>query len=461
MNSTDMRDLVRKIQDRSLRLAVLGIGYVGLPTAALFANAGFQVIALDIKPKIVEAVNRGISPINEPGLKELLSSNVKTGRLRATLNSTEALNQSDVIIISVQTPIDRNKKPKLSFLMNALEEVGKTINKESLVIIISTVPPGTMLENVKQRLESLSGQEADDEFYLAYVPERIAPGKALKEFVESPRILGGIGSNSTKIAVELFKTVCQKVIETDAATAEVAKLAENTFRDVNIAFANQLALICEQHGVDATKVIELANTHPRVKIHMPGPGVGGPCLPKDPYLLLNKIKDIKPNIIKTARQINDYMPKHIIKLTLQALKNIDKDIKSSRIAILGTAYKGNVDDFRLSPSEPIIIDFIQLGAEIVVYDPYCNESFGAKRANTLYEAIEGADCLVIITDHKEFKNLNLQEIKNLMNSKPAIIDGRRIINPHEAEELGIIYYGIGFGKRRDLQLPISHAEPIE
>jgi len=345
--------------------------------------------------------------------------------------------------------------------MNALEEVGKTIKKGSLVVIISTVSPGTMLENVKQRLESLSGLEVDDEFYLAYVPERIAPGKALKEFVESPRLIGGIGSNSTKIAVELFKTVCQKVIETDAATAEVSKLAENTFRDVNIAFANQLALICEQHGVDSTKVIELANTHPRVNIHTPGPGVGGPCLPKDPYLLINKTKQIKPNIIKSARQINDYMPKHIINLILQALNNTEKDVKSSRIAILGTAYKGNVDDSRLSPSEPIIHELISLGIKTIVYEPYCNERFGAKMASSLNETIEGADCLVIITDHTEFKNLNLKEIKNLMNSKPAIIDGRRIINPHEAEKLGILYYGIGFGKRRDLQLSISNVEPIE
>lgn len=461
MRSADIRDLVKKIQDRSLRLTVLGIGYVGLPTAALFANVGFQVIALDIKSEIVEAVNSGVSPINEPGLKELLSINVQAGRLSATLNSTESLKQADVIMISVQTPIDHDKKSNLSFLMNALEEVGTTMKKGSLVIIISTVPPSTILENVKPNLELLSGLTVDDEFYLAYVPERIAPGKAINEFVESPRLIGGIGPNSTKIAVELFKTVCKKVIETDAATAEVSKLAENTFRDVNIAFANQLALICERHGVDAQKVIELANTHPRVNIHTPGPGVGGPCLPKDPYLLINKIKHTKPNIIKTARQINDYMPKHIIKLILQALKNTDKKVKNSRIAILGTAYKGNVDDSRLSPSESIIHELISLEVKTTVYDPYCIEIFGAKRTNSLNEAIEGSDCLVIITDHTEFKNLNLQEIKNLMNSKPAIIDGRRIINPHEAEKLGILYYGIGFGKRRNLQLSISHTESIE
>jgi len=445
-----MEALVKNIQNKSLRLTVLGSGYVGLPTATLFADAGFHITAVDIKPEVVEAVNSGVSPINEPGLNKLLLVNVQVGRLRATLNSTEALNQADTVIISVQTPIDQNKKQNLSFLMRALEDLGKIMKKGMLVITSSTVPPGTMLEKIKPKLESLSGLEADTEFYLAYVPERMSPGKALKEFVESPRLIGGIGPNSTKIAAELFRTVCKKVIETDAATAEVAKLAENTFRDVNIAFANQLALMCEQYAVDATTIIELANTHPRVNIHTPGPGVGGPCLPKDPYLLLHKTQPTKPNIIKTARQINDYMPKHIVKLILQALKNTDKGIKSSRIAILGTAYKGNIDDSRLSPSEPIIHELIRQCAETTVYDPNCNETFGAKKAKSLHEAIKGADCLVLITDHTEFKNINLQEIKTLMNDKPAIIDGRRIINPYEAENLGFVYFGIGFGQRIDL-----------
>jgi len=442
-----IKKLVKNIQNRNFRLTVLGSGYVGLPTAALFANAGFHVIAIDIKTEVVKAVNSGVSPINELGLNDIVSRNVQAGKLKATLNSSEALNQANAVIISVQTPIDQNKKPTLSFLTEALEEVGETLKKGMLVVISSTVPPGTMLGKVKPKLESLSGLEADTEFYLAYVPERIAPGKALKEFVESLRLIGGIGPNSTKIAAELFKTVCKKVMETDAATAEVAKLAENTFRDVNIAFANQLALICEEHGVDVAKVIELANTHPRVNIHTPGPGVGGPCLPKDPYLLIHSSKPTDYDIIKTARQINDYMPKHIVKLILQALKNTGKGIRSSRIAVLGTAYKGGVDDSRYSPAEPIIHELKRLGAKIATYDPYCNESFEAKKANSLHEAVKGADCLIIITDHAEFRNLNLEEIKALTNEKLVIVDGRRIVNPREAEDLGFTYCGVGFPVR--------------
>lgn len=440
-----MEKIVKNIQNRSSHLTILGSGYVGLPTAALFADAGFHVIAIDIKPEVVKAVNSGASPINEPGLHELVSRNVQAGRLKATLNSTEPLTQTDTVIISVQTPIDLNKKPNLSFLTKALEEVEKTMKKRILVIISSTVPPGTMIKKVKPKLESLSNLKADIGFYLAYVPERIAPGKALKEFVESPRLVGGVGPNSTKIAAELFRTVCKKVIETDATTAEIAKLAENTFRDVNIAFANQLALLCEQLEVDATEVIKLANTHPRVNIHMPGPGVGGPCLPKDPYLLIHKTEPREQNIIKTARQVNNHMPKHVINRTIQALKKAGKKIRDSRIAILGTAYKANVDDSRVSPSETIVHELIRLGSKVTVCDPHCNETFGAKKAKSLREAVRSADCLAIITDHTEFKNLNLQEIKALMNKKPVIIDGRRIVNPRKAKNLGFIYYGLGFG----------------
>ena len=333
-----MKRLIDDIRKRILRLTILGSGYVGLPTAALFADAGFHVVAVDIKPEVVKTVNNGVSPIKEPELDELILRNVQAGRLRAT-SSLKILTQTDAVIVSVQTPIDQNKKPNLSFLMKAIEDIGRALRKGMLVIVSSTIPPGSMLEKVKPKLELLSGLKADSDFYLAYVPERISPGKAIKEFVESPRVIGGIGPNSTKIAAELFKTVCKTVIETDATTAEIAKLAENTYRDINIAFANELALICEQHGADVKKVIDLANTHPRVNIHAPGPGVGGPCLPKDPYLLINKTRFKRCSIVSTARKINDYMPNHIVKMTLEVLEAVGKSVKGSRISILGTAYK--------------------------------------------------------------------------------------------------------------------------
>ncbi len=440
-----MKELINNIRGRHLKLTVLGSGYVGLPTAALFAKAGFYVTAIDKKPEVVTAVNNGASHINEPGLCELVSQNVKAGRLKAKVNNIDALKVEGAIIISVQTPINENKRPNLGFLIRAVRNIGKNLNKGMLVVIGSTIPPGTMATKVKPILESLSNLKADEEFYLAYVPERIAPGKALKEFVESPRLVGGIGNNSTRVAAELFGSVCKKVIETNAAVAEVAKVAENTYRDVNIAFANELALLCEKIGVDVIDVVNLANTHPRVNIHMPGPGVGGPCLPKDPYLLINSSKKIQNVLIKTARRVNDYMPKHIVELTLSALRETGKDIKKSKIAILGAAYKNNVDDSRLSPSEKVSDELFNLCGEVRIFDPCCNASFRVKKVLTLTEALKDADCLVIMTDHKEFFNLDIQEISRLMGVKPAIVDGRRIMNNKEVTKY-FFYSAVGLGK---------------
>lgn len=440
-----------RIRDRQLNIVVLGCGYVGLPTAVLFADAGFSVTAVDIKHSIVKNINNCKSPISESGLNELLSRNVQAGRLKAVLPSELKLTTKSAIIICVQTPINLDNKPDLSYLTTAIELIGKQIQKEIILAICSTVPPQTINQKIRPFIESISSLSADNEFYLAYVPERIAPGKSIKEFIEGPRLVGGIGPNSTKIISELFKTVCKKILQTDAITAEIAKTAENTFRDINIAFANQLALICEQNNADVIKMIKLANTHPRVNIHSPGPGVGGPCLTKDPYLLTHNTTNQTPSIITTAREINNYMPNHIIELTLSALKNSGKNIKASKIALLGTAYKANVDDPRFSPSESVVRHLIHLGCDVITYDPHCDATFGAKKANFQSEAFKNTDCLILMVDHNEFKHLNLSEIIVQMNTKPVIIDGKRIIDPCLSEKLGFIYYGIGYGKSTNHQ----------
>ncbi len=305
-----------------------------------------------------------------------------------------------------------------------------------------------MHRHVEPILSSLSGLVADEDFYLAYVPERIAPGFALKEFVESPRLVGGIGPNSTRMASMLFRKVCKNVIETDASTAEISKTAENTFRDINIAFANQLSLICEQHQADIVKVIALANTHPRVKIHSAGPGVGGPCLTKDPYLLMSEANLPCKNIVETARQINDYMPKHMVELLTQSLTKNGKNVKNSHVTVLGTAYKADVDDSRFSPSESIIQELLDTCKYVSVYDPFCTEAFGAKRTSSLREAVSGSDCLMIVIDHSEFKSLDLASLKALMNKDPVIVDGKRILEPVKVLHAGFSYYAIGYGQKR-------------
>ncbi|MCW4024564.1 MAG: nucleotide sugar dehydrogenase [Candidatus Bathyarchaeota archaeon] len=430
-------------------LAVVGTGYVGLPTAALFAQAGFNVTAIDIRESIVARIRKGHSPIQEPGLETIISSHVQSGKLKAELLYSSIFRDKRVIIITVQTPIGVDKKPDLSFLINAIQKIGPELQEGTLVAVCSTLPPGTMHDKIVPLLSRLSGLTPDKDFYLAYVPERIAPGVAIKEFVESPRLVGGIGPNSTLIASSVFRRVCKNIIETDAPTAEISKTAENTFRDVNIAFANQLALICEKHHADVVKVIALANTHTRVNIHLVGPGVGGPCLTKDPYLLIYETIFPNQSIVETARQINDYMPKHMVGLLIDSLKNNGKNVRDSYVTVLGTAYKADVDDSRFTPSEPIIRELLGICKNVSVYDPYCTETFGAKRACSIAEAASGSDCLMILTDHSEFKNLDLSALKSLMNGSPVIVDGRRMLMPDRVLSAGFSYYGVGYGQKHD------------
>ena len=441
-------ELVEMIRAREAQIAVIGLGHVGLTTAAVFADAGFQVTGTDLKQEVIRAVSSGKSCIKELRLDELVGNVVRQGRLKATTNTLQAVREADIVIICVQTPITQDKEPSLTYLGKACETVAEDLSEGKLIVVQSTVPPRTMKNLVARILEEGSGLKCGEDFWLANCPERIVSGKAIQEFIENVRIVGGYNSESAEIAVELFKAVTKgDILTTDCTSAEVAKLAENAFRDVNVAFANELALICEQIDIDAMEVIKLANTHPRVNIHKPGCGVGGPCLPKDPYLLLHPVKerDFKSRVIEPSRELNDYMSKHAVELVVKALKKLGKDASESKVTVLGVAYKGEVDETRNSPAEGIVHELMGLGAEVVVYDPYCEESFGAGRAKDVDEAVRGADCVVIATDHKMFGELELEKIRALMNEKPAIIDGRRVVNPSEANRQRFTYFGIGYG----------------
>ncbi|RLE48946.1 MAG: nucleotide sugar dehydrogenase, partial [Candidatus Methanomethylicota archaeon] len=280
----------------------------------------------------------------------------------------------------------------------------------------------------------------------AHVPERIAPGKAIEELTGFPRVVGGVGPKSTGKAVELYSIVNSKLMPADATTAEFVKLIENTFRDLNIAYANFLALLAERLGIDVYEAIKLANTHPRVNIHMPGAGVGGPCLTKDPYLLIEKHRDVYgAELIQLSRRINEYMPSHVVSMVLRSLSVNGIDPSKAKVAVLGVTYKGDVDDVRESPSKHIVGKLLEKVSEVVVYDPYSSEAFGGKRASTLEEAVSKADVVVIATDHKEFKGIDLPKLKELVNN-PIIVDGRRVVDPYKAFSHGFKYYGVGFGK---------------
>jgi len=438
--------LIERIGRKEATITVVGLGHVGLPTAIMFAKSGFQVIGVDMKPEVVESVSSRKSHIREPELEDFLREVVENGRLKATTDLQQAFRNSEIGLVCVQTPLTGKKQPDLSLVRKAFSDIARSLGKGKLVVIESSVPPGTT-RNLAKMLETESKLKCGRDFWLAHCPERILVGNAVRDFVQSTRIVGGYNETSTEIAVKLFRKVTRgKILATDCTTAEVAKLAENSFRDVNIAFANELALICEKIGVDVLDVVKLANTHPRVRIHNPGPGVGGPCITKDPLLLLDSVKKhgFRSKVMQNSRELNEHMPEHIVALTVGALEKVGKDVKTSKIAILGAAYKGETDDPRNSPSEAIVHSLMKLGSNVVIYDPYTTESFGATRASDIRSALKGANCVVMATEHKMFKKLELTELRDIMSQKPVIVDGRRLIDPLEAMKLGFRYVGVGF-----------------
>lgn len=441
--------LLRKIRQRDACIGIIGLGRVGLTTAAIFADAGFCVTGSDVKKDVVNLVLSGRSHIKEPRLDGLVKKAVRKGKLRPTTDTLKAAKEADIIMICVQTPLT-NEKPDSTPIEKACDSIVAGLSKGKLVIVESTVSPGTTKNKIAKTLESGSRLKCGEDFWLVYCPERIAVGRAMQDFMANTRIVGGYDIESAMIAAELFRTVTKgEIIMTDCTSAEVAKLAENAYRYVNIAFANELALTCEHICVDVMDAIRLANTHPRVNIHKPGCGVGGPCLPKDTYMLLRSAREkgFKSKIIESSRKTNEYMPKHTVKFLVETQKKSGKRIQQVSVAVLGSTYRGEIDDARNSPAEEIVHELMNLGVNVTGYDPYSEESFGARRAEDILEAAKGADYLIIVTDHAMFKELDLKTIKSLMNENPTIIDGRRVLDAKKAAKYGFKYFGIGYCAR--------------
>lgn len=425
----------KKIIDRSAGIAVIGLGYIGLPTAIMFANAGFKVVGYEIREDVVKKVNSGNSHIIEPEIEEMLRRAIENGNLKATSDKKEIAGK-DVYIICVQTPLKEDKTPDLSYLENAVRTTAESIKRGSLVIIESTVPPMTTLKMAKL-IEDVTGFKAGEDFYMVHAPERVMPGRIFKELVYNSRIIGGINEESSELAELLYRTFVKgQIFRTNSTTSEMVKLMENTFRDVNIALANEFAFLAHQYGVNVFEAIELANTHPRVKIHIPGIGVGGHCLPKDPYLLLSSAKE-DFGLIKKAREINEDMPLFAKDLLMDALKAINLPAEEAIVVVLGLSYKGNSDDTRNSPSLTFIEDIREVVMEVRTYDPYVKGTH-----ESIEDALKGADAVVIATDHSEFKTLDWQALGRLMRNK-ILIDGRHVVeNPPK----GFIFKGIGRGE---------------
>jgi UDP-N-acetyl-D-mannosaminuronic acid dehydrogenase len=381
------------------KICVLGLGYIGLPTASTFAKHGIHITGVDVNPHVLNELQNGRLHIYEPGLGELVKDAIDQGRL--TISSTPE--EADAFIIAVPTPFSEGKLADLSFVKSAARAILPVLRKGNLVVLESTSPPLTTRDVVAPILEE-SGLKAGVDFSLAYSPERVLPGQILRELIENTRIIGGIDRASAEAGRDLYSVFVKgEILLTDATTAEMVKLMENTYRDVNIAIANEFARLADRFEIDVWEAISLANRHPRVKILSPGPGVGGHCISVDPWFLVEAAPDITP-LINTARQVNDSQPEFVVAWMERVLGSL----KGRKIAALGLAYKPDVDDLRESPAVEVAHLLVKAGAELAVYEPFKLDFVvdGARSAATLADAVTGADALILLVGHSELKKID-------------------------------------------------------
>jgi nucleotide sugar dehydrogenase len=400
-------------------VCVVGLGYIGLPTAMLIANSGFKVYGMDPVERVVETVNRGEIHIVEPGLAAYVKKAVSSGNLHADVKPHKA----DVFILAVPTPFKGDKKPDLSFVESATREIAPYVKEGNLIILESTSPVGTT-EKVRDWLYDERMDLIEKSVYFAHCPERVLPGKIVEELPHNDRIIGGIDEESTKKTIEFYsRFVTGALLPTDARTAEMAKLTENSFRDVNIAFANELSIICDKLGIDVWELIRLANCHPRVNILQPGPGVGGHCIAVDPWFIVDSApRDAR--LIRVAREVNDSKPHVVMEKVYEAVRTTE----NPKVACLGLAFKPDIDDLRESPSLQIAERLVAgMLDELLVVEPNIHTlpaslaGKGNVRLVSVEKAMQEANIILLLVDHKEFKAMD----QGLLNGK-TVIDTRGI-----------------------------------
>ena len=380
------------------------MGYIGLPTAAICARAGHDVTGVDITPAIVEKINAGKSHIVEPGLEECISNGIDSNKLKASLKPEAA----DIFLIIVPTPfIEENKKPDMGYVQQASKDIAPHLVEGNLIVLESTSALGATENDVKAIIES-ERPDLVGKLHFAFCPERAIPGDTMRELVENDRVVGGMTDEATDKAVSFYKTFVKgEVLPTTAATAELVKLVENSFRDVNIAFANELSLVCDKLGINVWETIRLANHHPRVNILQPGPGVGGHCIAIDPWFIVDAAPE-EAKLIRTAREVNDGKPHWVVSKVRESLNGK----QNATVALLGLAFKPNVDDLRESPSVKVaraVKDQIQ--ANVIAVEPYITQSDEFSLV-PLEDALLKADVVVMLTDHQEFKQITWEQLRD-------------------------------------------------
>lgn len=417
------------------KICVLGLGYIGLPTASTFANQGLRVVGVDVNPNIVEILQNGGLHLHEPGLRTLVQAALASGNLTISAHPETA----DAFIIAVPTPFYENKQADLRAVQSAAESIVPVLEHGNLVVLESTSPPRTT-QDVVAPILAKSGMQPGRDFHLAYSPERVLPGHILRELIENARVIGGVDRASAEAGKALYSLISRgEIFLTDSTTAEMVKLMENTYRDINIAIANEFALLADRFGVDVWEAIAIANRHPRVNILKPGPGVGGHCISVDPWFLVEAAPDISP-LVHTAREVNDHQPHYVV----ETLKKKLGSLADRKITVLGLSYKANIDDLRESPAIEITNLLIQEQAALTVYEPYKPDGFhgNARAATSLQEALQDCEVLLLLVAHQQFIALDPHEISQLTKARIAV-DMCGGWQRKEWENAGFHFYKLG------------------
>jgi len=441
------------IENKSLKIAVIGIGRIGLPTALCFANSGFETIGIDINQKLVDMVNSGDYPLkDEPEFDKVFENVLEKKKFSAQTDITKVIPNSDIVLLSLPTPMDNQNIPDYTALLTVGRSLNGLLSNGQIIIVESTVEPG-FIEN--ELLESIEGTEKNVksgiDFHLAVCPETANPGEIMHDFKKLPRLVGSIDEKTSPIVSALYTNVfgVELIPMPNCKTANAVKLTTNVFREINIGFINELSLLFEKLGIDTYTVIEAAKSKYNFQPHYPGPGVGGPCLPVNAYQYLNSSKKIDINflkIVQDARKINEHVPKHVVELLENAFSESNNSLENSTITILGISYKPNVHDVQIAPSETIIRLLEEKNVNLKIFDPYFTSEtiFGYKIKNSLSEAISDTNAVLIVTGHNEFDNFDVELLSNSMNN-PILVDCTGKINPQNAKSKGIIFRGIGRG----------------
>jgi UDP-N-acetyl-D-glucosamine dehydrogenase len=430
MSETIKQNLLKHLQDRTARVAVLGLGYVGLPLAVVFAEAGFHVVGVDPDQRKVTTINRGDSHIQDVP-SEQVARLVAEGKLQATTDFS-ALQNADAVTICVPTPLRKTGDPDLSFILDATQELAKYMHPGMVVVLESTTYPGTTREILLPRLGDEKGLVVGESFFLAFSPERVDPGRKDWTTINTPKVIGGITPACSELAAAWYGQALQKVVSVSSAeVAEMAKLLENTFRMINVGLVNEMALMCNKLGVDVWEVIDAAATKPFGFMKFtPGPGLGGHCIPIDPLYLSWKLRALNytARFIELASEINTNMPRYVVSLVQDALNQQSKALRGSQVLVLGVAYKADIDDLRESPALDVIGLLEQKGALVTYHDPYIptirHDGWEMHSVVDVMDAARGADCVVIVTNHSSY---DYAALLNAAETGPILVDTRNAL----------------------------------